>query len=411
MTTEFDVEQFRRPASISPRHRRGHRAAGRTARSRSPRPSTTARSSPRRTACSARRSSAPPRTGSAPAASTSACASRASSASAAASRSRAAKVRRERMGHIELAAPVSHIWYFKGSPSRLGYLLDIPPQGPREGPLLRQLHRHRGRQGGPRGGRRRTRATSSAADLEELDAERDRLIEATRSAGHRLRRRRTTTSWTTWTRTNASRPKRCEQEIADIYEAVRRDAKALRTGRLRGVHEARGRASSCSDEAPLPRDAPELRRSTSRAAWAPRPCATCCEAMDLEAAAEELREVIAYGHRARSAPRPSSASRSSTPSSRPRNDPADMILDVIPVIPPDLRPMVQLDGGRFADVRPERPVPSRHQPQQPPQAPARPRRPRDHRQQREAHAAGGRRRPVRQRPPRPPRHGPGQPSR
>ena len=35
------------------------------------------------------------------------------------------KVRRERMGHIELAAPVSHIWYFKGSPSRLGYLLDI----------------------------------------------------------------------------------------------------------------------------------------------------------------------------------------------------------------------------------------------------------------------------------------------
>ena len=38
------------------------------------------------------------------------------------------KVRRERMGHIELAAPVSHIWYFKGSPSRLGYLLDIAPK-------------------------------------------------------------------------------------------------------------------------------------------------------------------------------------------------------------------------------------------------------------------------------------------
>ena len=35
-----------------------------------------------------------------------------------------AKVRRERMGHIELAAPVTHIWYFKGVPSRLGYLLD-----------------------------------------------------------------------------------------------------------------------------------------------------------------------------------------------------------------------------------------------------------------------------------------------
>ena len=39
-----------------------------------------------------------------------------------------AKVRRERMGHIELAAPVSHIWYFKGIPSRLGQILDIPPR-------------------------------------------------------------------------------------------------------------------------------------------------------------------------------------------------------------------------------------------------------------------------------------------
>jgi len=38
------------------------------------------------------------------------------------------KVRRERMGHIELAAPVTHIWYFKGVPSRLGYLLDLAPK-------------------------------------------------------------------------------------------------------------------------------------------------------------------------------------------------------------------------------------------------------------------------------------------
>src|SRR5699024_3915136 len=39
-----------------------------------------------------------------------------------------AKVRRERMGHIELAAAVTHIWYFKGVPSRLGYLLDLAPK-------------------------------------------------------------------------------------------------------------------------------------------------------------------------------------------------------------------------------------------------------------------------------------------
>ena len=39
-----------------------------------------------------------------------------------------AKVRRERMGHIQLATPVSHIWYFKGIPSRMGLLLDISPR-------------------------------------------------------------------------------------------------------------------------------------------------------------------------------------------------------------------------------------------------------------------------------------------
>ncbi|MGL5084386.1 MAG: DNA-directed RNA polymerase subunit beta' [Clostridium sp.] len=63
-----------------------------------------------------------------------------------------AKVRRERMGHIELAAPVSHIWYFKGIPSRMGLLLDMSPRAlekvlyfasyividPKETPLLRK---------------------------------------------------------------------------------------------------------------------------------------------------------------------------------------------------------------------------------------------------------------------------------
>ena len=50
-----------------------------------------------------------------------------------------AKVRRERMGHIELATPVSHIWYFKGIPSRMGLLLDISPR----------LYRHRSRRDAP----------------------------------------------------------------------------------------------------------------------------------------------------------------------------------------------------------------------------------------------------------------------
>ncbi len=77
------------------------------------------------------------------------------------------KVRRERMGHIELAAPVTHIWYFKGVPSRLGYLLDLAPEGPRKGHLLRRLHGHRGGRGrpsrGPAPAPQRARAGEEAA--------------------------------------------------------------------------------------------------------------------------------------------------------------------------------------------------------------------------------------------------------
>ena len=52
-----------------------------------------------------------------------------------------ASVRRERMGHIELAAPVSHIWYFKGIPSRMGLILDHFSENSGEGSVLRFLYR------------------------------------------------------------------------------------------------------------------------------------------------------------------------------------------------------------------------------------------------------------------------------
>ena len=59
-----------------------------------------------------------------------------------------AKVRRERMGHIELAAPVTHIWYFKGVPSPAGLPARPGAQGPREDHLLRGVPDHRGRRRG-----------------------------------------------------------------------------------------------------------------------------------------------------------------------------------------------------------------------------------------------------------------------
>ena len=53
------------------------------------------------------------------------------------------KVRRERMGHIDLATPVAHIWFLKSLPSRIGTVLDLTLEGDREDPLLRVLRRHR----------------------------------------------------------------------------------------------------------------------------------------------------------------------------------------------------------------------------------------------------------------------------
>ena len=88
-----------------------------------------------------------------------------------------AKVRRERMGHIQLASPVSHIWYFKGTPQPPGHPARHQPAQPRAHALLRPVHRHLGRRGrarapapaARRGGRgpRRPRRQGARAELED----------------------------------------------------------------------------------------------------------------------------------------------------------------------------------------------------------------------------------------------------
>ena len=61
------------------------------------------------------------------------------------------KVRRERMGHIELAAPVSHVWFFKGLPSRIGHLLDISLRDLERVLYFESLRRHRSGRDGAQG--------------------------------------------------------------------------------------------------------------------------------------------------------------------------------------------------------------------------------------------------------------------
>lgn len=172
-----------------------------------------------------------------------------------------AKVRRERMGHIELAAPVSHIWYFKGIPSRMGLLLDMPPRA-----LEKVLY------------------FANYVVLESGD-------------------------------TNLSKKQLLtEAEYRENYE---KNVELFRKGR------------------------------GFRAEMGAEAIKALLEEIDLESLASELRAEVknSSGQRRIRAVRRMEvveAFRSS------KNRPEWMIMDAVPVLPPDLRPMVQLEGGRFA---------------------------------------------------------------
>ena len=178
------------------------------------------------------------------------------------------KVRRERMGHIQLAAPVSHIWYFKGIPSRMGMLLDISPRT-----LEKVLY------------------FASFIVLDPGDV-------------------------------NVTKLKK--------YELIG-DAKVRELEKLHG-------------------------KGSFKVGMGAEAVKIMLQEMDLDAISEKLKKDIAEliikerdretegQKRARAVKRLEvvEAFRQSN------YKPEWMILDVVPVIPPDLRPMVQLDGGRFA---------------------------------------------------------------
>ena len=167
-----------------------------------------------------------------------------------------AKVRRERMGHIELAAPVSHIWYFKGIPSRIGLMLDISPR------LLEKVLYF---------------AAYIVTDPGFTPLEEKQLLS--------------------------------EKEYRDMRERYEDEFKAAM-----GAEAVK-----------------EL-----------------LEKIDLEKLSEELHQELEERQAAKSACACSSGWKSWRRSASPATSPEWMIMDVIPVIPPDIRPMVQLDGGRFA---------------------------------------------------------------
>ncbi len=165
------------------------------------------------------------------------------------------KVRRERMGHIELAAPVSHIWYFKGIPSRMGLLLDMSPRALEE---VIYFASYVVVNPGPTGLEKKT-LLSEAEFREYYDKFPGKFTAKMGAEG-----------------------------IKELLEEIDLD------GELKHLRD-------------------ELESATGQR---------------LTRAIKRLEVVESFRHSG--------------------NNPAWMILDVLPIIPPEIRPMVQLDGGRFA---------------------------------------------------------------
>ncbi|MBS7406388.1 MAG: DNA-directed RNA polymerase subunit beta', partial [Coriobacteriales bacterium] len=251
-----------------------------------------------------------------------------------------AKVRRERMGHIELATPVSHIWYFKGSPSRLGYLLDISPKELEKvlyfaSSIITWVDEEAREEDAEE------LKEELEASLEELDAERDRLIEAVR---HQHIDYRDENGEREYDEDDLLSDEEVEEEIADLNDEFQ-ERKELRQEAFDCFMKLYPK-QLIQDEV-LYREIRANYRDYFRGGMGAESVRDLIDQMDLEAEAETLRETIKTGKGQR---RAKAIKRLKVVEAflRSDNDPRDMILDVIPVIPPDIRPMVQLDGGRFA---------------------------------------------------------------
>ena len=297
------------------------------------------------------------------------------------------RVRRERMGHIELAAPITHIWFLKGTPSRIGQIIDITPRDLEKivyfaSFIVTELDEEArdealGRIEQDLAGRcdeineaMDTRATSEADQLEEqlgqLDVQlEDELTRLSESEDQEVEKSNTETADESdegvTSRTEdeknsakerfdfakAAQSRETEQAVARIeeeraqeiadareyYEQRREDLGTLELHQLLSEPRYQQLSRTCGDifEAGIGAEAilDLIRRS------------------DLDSLAEFLREELESNSIQR---RKKATKRLKVVEAfrRSANEPDWMIQTVLPVLPPELRPMVQLDGGRFA---------------------------------------------------------------
>ncbi|WP_295027419.1 DNA-directed RNA polymerase subunit beta' [uncultured Mobiluncus sp.] len=251
------------------------------------------------------------------------------------------KVRRERMGHIKLAAPVTHIWYFKGVPSRLGYLLNIAPKDlekviyfaaymitevdeerrhkdlsdmQKESDLAReQIEKNRDLDVE----KRAQKMEQDMAALEKEGAEKSEIDKVKRNGEKEMRA----------IRHQAESDLKLHDEVWDRF-------KNLKVGDLEGNEL-------------VYREMYALYGTYFKGGMGAQAVKDRLESFDLVAEAEALKEVVESksGQQKTRALKRLKVINAFLQTGKPASA---MVLDSIPVIPPDLRPMVQLDGGRFA---------------------------------------------------------------
>ncbi|WP_431235227.1 DNA-directed RNA polymerase subunit beta' [Mycolicibacterium psychrotolerans] len=252
-----------------------------------------------------------------------------------------AKVRRERMGHIELAAPVTHIWYFKGVPSRLGYLLDLAPKD-LEKIIYFAAYVITAVDGDMRHNELSTLEAEMEVEKKAVADQRDADLEA--------------------------RAQKLEADLAELEaEGAKSDVRRkVRDGGEREMRQLRDRAQRELDrldeiwttftklavkqlivDENLYRELVDRYGEYFQGSMGAESIQKLIETFDIDAEAESLRDTIRNGKgqkKLRALKRLKVVAAFQTN----RNSPMGMVLDAVPVIPPELRPMVQLDGGRFA---------------------------------------------------------------
>ncbi|HYZ13443.1 MAG TPA: DNA-directed RNA polymerase subunit beta' [Actinomycetota bacterium] len=251
------------------------------------------------------------------------------------------KVRRDRMGHIELAAPVTHIWYFKGVPSRLGYLLDIAPKDLERiiyfaAYVITRVDSDRRHKDLPE--------IENEIDEEkrEVDAERDDEIKR-RLGELEDRLRELEGEGAKGAQLSAAR-REAQRDVDRITEQAKRETDHL--DEVLSAFKGLTVKQLVADDA-VYRSLRERFGDYFDGGMGAESIKRLLQDLKLEEEADNLRDQIATGKGTR---RLKAIKRLKVVSNftEGRNSPMGMVLDAVPVIPPDLRPMVQLDGGRFA---------------------------------------------------------------